>query len=279
MYSISKIKDTSTPKRRRLGTGRIYRSSLSLSKAAQKSSLVTDCSPITSTDIRNGTNEINRCDSPLLPCNQVEFRSICDSDNSNSISSCNIPCSPDILYSSVRNRTETEEWESLNVCTSKINEICEINNETTNNEIAPEVMDDISEDMFHSKLEQSDLNHVDKNFKDKIEKSFDFVNQSISNLDEVMKNKSSLFETRDSFLLDIKEDVVEKFVHPNQIVNECKKKVTAAANPINTFYGLPMIAKGLFKTYRNIEKFYGEYDTTHDFPSIHILRDMKLFLA
>lgn len=254
MQSISKIKDTSTPKRRRLGTGRIFRSGLSLSKASQNIDLLTDCSPITSKYSGKGIDVVDRCESPLLPCNQVEFRSICDSDNNNSNnSSYGIPCSPDILQASVRN-----EWESLNVCTSKINEICEMNKETPNNQAEPEIMEDISEDMFHSKLEQSDFNHVDKSFKEKVEKTFDFVNQSICNLDEAVKNKSSLFETRDSFLLDIKEDAIEKLVHPNQIVQESKKK--AVVNPFNTFYGLPMIAKGLFKTYRNIEKFYGESD-------------------
>lgn len=249
MHSSSKIKDTSTPKRRRLGTGRIFRSSLS--KAAQNSDLLTDCSPISSKCIENGTEATDRCDSPLLPCNQVEFRSICDSDNNNS--SYDVPCSPDVLQSSVRN-----EWESLNVCTSNINEICEINNEIANNQAQRELIEDISEDMFQSKLEQSDVNHVDKSFKDKIERSFDMINQSISNLDDVMKNKSSMFETRDSFLLDIKEDAIEKIVHPNEIVQEPVKKATAVVDLNNTFYGLPMIAKGLFKTYRNIEKFYGE---------------------
>nr|XP_021187496.2 helicase POLQ-like [Helicoverpa armigera] len=256
MQSISKISETSTPKRRRLGTGRIL--STNLRKTSKNRDLLKDCSPISAKYIGSGSNTPERCDSPVLPCNQVEFRSICDSDIDSS--PCNIPFSPDVfkhpepceeLQSSMKN-----EWESLNVCTGKINEIYEISDGPTKNQANPVEIEDISDDMFHSKLEQSGLNHVDKSFKNDIEESFDIVNQSISNLDEVIRNKSSLFETRDSFLLDIKDDAIDKIVHNHQNTHDSKKKSKTEVNPANTFYGLPMIAKGLFKTYRNIEKFY-----------------------
>ncbi|XP_050561559.1 helicase POLQ-like [Spodoptera frugiperda] len=242
MASLDNIKDTSTPKRRRMGTGRIFRSSLNKSK--QNNDLLMGFSPVMipkHNDVEN--NAPDRCDSPLLPCNQVEFRSICDSENNSSI--CDIPPSPDVLPASVGN-----EWESLNICTSHINEIDEISTEDRNNQVLSEFIEDISDDMFQSKLEQSHIKEIDKKFTDNIEKSFDMVNQSISNLDEVMKSKSLLFETRDSFLLDVKEDPTQH-IQSNQNV---KKKEEVKVE--NTFYGLPMIAKGLFKTYRNIEKFY-----------------------
>lgn len=244
MASLDNIKDTSTPKRRRMGTGRIFRSSLNKSK--QNNDLLMGFSPVMipkHNDVEN--NAPDRCESPLLPCNQVEFRSICDSENNSSI--CDIPPSPDVLPASVGN-----EWESLNICTSHINEIDEISTEDRNNQVLSEFIEDISDDMFQSKLEQSHIKEIDKKFTDNIEKSFDMVNQSISNLDEVMKSKSLLFETRDSFLLDVKEDPTQH-IQSNQNV---KKKEEVKVE--NTFYGLPMIAKGLFKTYRNIEKFYGK---------------------
>ncbi|KAH9633918.1 hypothetical protein HF086_009731 [Spodoptera exigua] len=241
MTSIDNIKDTSTPKRRRMGTGRIFRSSLQKNKP--NNDLLMGFSPVMipkHSQAENSTTD--RCDSPLLPCNQVEFRSICDSENNSSI--CDIPCSPDVLPASIEN-----EWESLNICTSNINEIDEISKtEDRNNQALPELIEEISDDMFQSKLEQSHIKEIDKKFTDNIEKSFDMVNQSISNFDEVMKSKSLLFETRDSFLLDVKEDPTQNI--PNQNIKNNDVKLD------NTFYGLPMIAKGLFKTYRNIEKFY-----------------------
>lgn len=229
-----KFQDTSTPKRRRLG------------RILLSSRVPQNCSPISSEHINIEKNEPDRCESPVLPCNQVEYRSLCDSVNNSP--TCDIPCSPDVLQSSIQ-----AEWETLDVCTSKINEIYEKSSETTQNRVKTELMEDISDDMFHSKLEQSAYNHKDKSFKENIEESFDIINQSISNLDDVMKNKSCLFETRDSFLLDIKEEI-DKNIHKHETNNRIKMKIDP-----NSFYGLPIITKGLFKTYRNIEKFYGEY--------------------
>lgn len=242
MDSTRDSQDTSTPKRRRLGTGRILR------QTTPKSQLISNCSPIKRQHMK-GDSPV-RSFSPLIPCNQVEFRCICDSENS--VNSDN-PGASDILESS-----QKIEWESLDVCTSKLNEICEKSSEYLEDSEKPEVFEDISNDMFHTKLEQSWLNHVDQKFKKNIEESFDIVNQSISNLDDVMDNKGSLFETQDSFLLDIKDEVIQNII-PN--LDKCNAEIKVEKGPVSGFYGLPMITKGLFKSYRNIDKFYGEFNT------------------
>ncbi|CAH0629156.1 unnamed protein product [Chrysodeixis includens] len=255
MDSITESQDTSTPKRRRLGTGRILRQNKG------NNQLITNCSPIKCQQV-DGDSPV-RSYSPLLPCNQVEFRSICDSENS---ANNDIPGASDIFQSS-----QKIEWESLDVCTSKLNEICEKSSEYLENSEKPEILEDISYDMFHTKLEQSWLNHVDQNFKDNVEESFDIINQSICNLDDVLKNKSSVFETQDSFLLDIKVDVIEN-VKPS--VDKCNEQIKVDKRTVSGFYGLPIITKGLFKSYRNIEKFYEWQEECLNLDAIHQRRNL-----
>ncbi|XP_075972515.1 mutagen-sensitive 301 isoform X2 [Anticarsia gemmatalis] len=236
MSSINNMQDTSTPKRRRFGNTKIVRPTQTL-----ENNVIENYSPIRPQILKNEM-DIERCSSPDLPCNQVEF--LCDSGN-NSTSS-DIPCSPEVL------QTQGNQWASLDVSTSKINEIYDKNTKNPINRVILEEIEDISDDMFHSKLEQSVYNHEEK-FKSEIEESFNVINESIVNMNEVMKNRSSLFETKDSFLLDIKESGIEA---PQTSTNQ-NKKITKENNvPSNSFYGLPMITKGLFKSYRNIEKFY-----------------------
>ncbi|CAB3241306.1 unnamed protein product [Arctia plantaginis] len=239
MDSANNIKDTSTPKRRRLSKTEIVR----LTKFSQESNSLVNCSPIRSVINEDEVGVVERCDSPHLPCNQVEF--LYESNNNGSYS--DIRCSPANLTN------QLSQCQSLSVQSEKLSE----NNKQTsginqNTGILQEI-EDISDDMFDSKLEQSVHNHEEKKFIDEIEESFDLINESITNLHDAMKNKSDLFETRDSFLLDIKESCVEGHT-PN--VDQGKVIGKQESFPSTSFYGLPLITKGLFKTYRNIEKFY-----------------------
>lgn len=237
MNSQNKVQDTSTPKRRRLGNTKIVRSN----NLTDNNNSISNYSPIASKVLHDEMDNVDRCDSPHLPCNQVEF--LCDSVNNSTAS--DIPCSPGVL------RTSINQWESLDVSTSKLDKYCY---KSQKNRVLLEEIEDISDDMFHSKLEQSMHNYEEKIFKDKIEESFDVINESIADLHEVMKSKSSLFETKDSFLLDIKESGIVK---ETQLYDNEYKKTREQINTSNSFYGLPLITKGLFKSYRNIEKFYG----------------------
>lgn len=241
MYSTNDTKDTSTPKRRRLGGTGIVRST----KFNQDTTLLVNCSPIRS--IReNDVDAIERCDSPHLPCNQVEFLY----ESSNNGSNSDIPFSPANLTN-----IEKKQYQSLSV---KPEILTTTNKETSgiiqNTGILREI-EDISDDMFDSKLEQSVHNHEEKKFIDEVEESFDLINESITNLQNAIWDKNDLFETRDSFLLDIKESCMER----NGQNNDNQKSAIVKQESSNSFYGLPLITKGLFKTYRNIEKFYGKF--------------------
>ncbi|XP_013141520.1 PREDICTED: helicase POLQ-like [Papilio polytes] len=215
--------NTSTPKRRRLGTRRI------LSEVNNKNDLFTNfVRPQLST---KGLVTPDCCDSPPLPCNQVEYLS--DSGNN---TSDDINCLPDI--------TESCFSEYVESFTSLSNN--EINKKSPN--LVKEI-DNGSKDMFTSKLEDevspSKCNEdiLEKHFRDEINEGFEAINQSIS----VIKDIDNFYETKDSFLLDIPDNFTQTEPNDKLKNNEAIKE---------HFYQLPMIVKGLFKTYRNIEKLY-----------------------
>lgn len=284
--------NTSTPKRRRLGPGRILRPN-----NKENNLFLFNHSPI-NRQLSSTKNEAI-CQSPPLPSNQIEF--LHDSRNS---SSC--PSSPCL-------------FESL--LTSNLDDLSK-NGSSANNNVSE--FEDISDEMFQSRMEQessqvvkqesdlekqtpcingssspnldasfisgrkmldlklntntyengnvdktieNDVNDLltskcEKSLRDNIEESFELINQSICDMqDETNKNdRSSLFETHDSFLLDIKvsgitskdmQKVDGAFVKP-------KAPMEIKVNNKH-FYGLPKITESLFKSYRNIEKFYGWY--------------------
>lgn len=64
-------------------------------------------------------------------------------------------------------------------------------------------------------------------------------------------NLTSLFETGDSFLLELNENAT---TNENKTNRDDIKQMKFVK--YDNYYGLPIITKGLFKTYRNIEKFY-----------------------
>ncbi|XP_039746296.1 helicase POLQ-like isoform X2 [Pararge aegeria] len=240
----------STPKRRsreNLGLGKVSRAS-KLPKLKVRDAYLVNSTPISSCET---FSMVEKCESPCLPCNQVEYK-MCDSTSNSSICS-DIPGSPGVLESGFLNNLEN--WESF--VGSKHNNSGNTKVEIEDNSIN---MDDI----FHSKLEQDLIkNHLDRTlltsrcekvFRDEIEESFDMINQSICHINN--ENRSSLFETKDSFLLDIRESGIEamqKVANTNDLL---KPQLNQEFLKPNTFYGLPNIVKGLFKTYRNIEKFY-----------------------
>lgn len=288
------VQDTSTPKRRRLGTGRILRPNNKENKL-----LLLNHSPIHRQ--LSSTTTAPVCESPPLPSNQIKF--LHDSRNS---SVGEIPSSPGLFES---------------ISASNVDSLC-MNDVRTENNVSE--FDDISDDMFHSRLEQecsqlskhettkdrkslsenavvstspkldlsfvsgrqmlelklsaeSQQNHVvsseneeveelltsrcEKHFRDDIEESFELINQSICGINEETKKKSersSLFETHDSFLLDIKESGIISNDKQNNVFVKPKTPLDVRLN-FDTFYGLPMITKSLFKNFRNIDKFYGRY--------------------
>ncbi|XP_028172167.1 helicase POLQ-like, partial [Ostrinia furnacalis] len=283
--------NTSTPKRRRLGTGRILR----VTKPNKENSfLLSNHSPIYRRVTATVRPEV--CESPPLPSNQIKY--LHDSRNS---SSSDIPSSPGVF------EKNDEHWESLS--STNLDDLCK--SEASAHKNVSEI-EDISDDMFQSRLEQEssqvkpesqlnlpiginqtdfdtqlkessfisgsklldlsletkseenqDMNELltskyEKHFRDNLEESFEMVNQSICGIQEETKksDRSSLFETRDSFLLDIRESGMitneknsnHEFVKPKTPMKDI--------NSDNGFYGLPIVTKSLFKTYRNIEKFY-----------------------
>lgn len=254
MWSVNKIhqeNNTSTPKRRRLGTDKLLQRIIHVVDIENHALESPDSIPMSPRD---------KLDDPPLPCNQIAY--LYDSGNTSSTSS-DIPCSPGVLDCSVfRN---IEKWESF---VSR-----DLNN--VPNEVLPTVrgefdeIEGITDDIFCSKMDQesSQINcgkntlltsKCEKTFRENIEQSFEVVNQSICGLEFTEnKNTSSLFETNDSFLLDIKESGIileEKEKQPKTI----NLKIVGNEICDNNFYGLPIITKSLFKTYRNIEKFYGK---------------------
>ncbi|XP_059061206.1 helicase POLQ-like [Achroia grisella] len=237
MYKLTQ-ENTSTPKRRRLGTGRVLR-------RYNMENTIND-TPVHPQITSTLANTPGGCESPPLPCNQVEYL------NESSRNNSSVLCSPGI-QSPVPE--DVHNWESLPV--ALLNDKVFDKHESVN-EI------NLSGDLFTSKLDQNctDNNHVDEikcenNLREDIEKSFNIVNQSICDIDKINKDKSSLFETKDSFLLDIRESGVVLDDKLTKCVNEFPKlKPVQNYNDVTTFYGLPMITKKLFKTLRNIEKFY-----------------------
>ncbi|XP_038213601.1 helicase POLQ-like isoform X2 [Zerene cesonia] len=216
----------STPKRRRLGIRRNVRlSQLSIENIKLNTP-------------KNG--QINsrvkeNCDSPPLPCNQVEY--LCDSESNSSISS-DIPCSPGILET-CNIFHNISSWKSFHESKSPKNEAACVST----------IVDEIFTDSVQSKSDKLNcVQELPKNekYQDEIEKTFNEINQSICHND-------SFFDEKDSFLLDIRESGIinEKHATEKELPQlNVNKEIT------NDFYGLPMITKGLFKSYRNIEKFY-----------------------
>ncbi|XP_069355435.1 helicase POLQ-like [Maniola hyperantus] len=247
-----------TPKRRGRGTLGIRKAKLPKLVIKETSEYLLNSTPIS---ISDSPTVVEKAESPCLPCNQVEF--LCDTRSNGSICS-EIPCSPGVL--------ESENWDSF-VASKHCNNIS--GNSKINSCVDNSVnMDEISE------LDQKVMiNHTnttlltsrcEKLLRDEIEESFNMINQSISNINN--ENRSSLFETRDSFLLDIREsDIVseQKILKTNDLL---KPKLYQEYVKSNTFYGLPIMVKGLFKTYRNIEKFY---DWQEECLSLDAIRERR----
>lgn len=214
----------STPKRCRLGTSKNI---IQLSQASGKDK--------TYNNISKHLQIKDNCYSPPLPCNQVEY--LCESESNRSIVN-DIPCSPGVLetctlFDNIAN------WKSF------------VDSKTSKEDSASiSITDDAFKENFYSRNESNNKNQcnfdVNINFKKDIENSFNAINQSICN--------NAHFETNDSFLLDIRESgfIDDKF----QI-----SQLVSINNQFDSFYGLPLITKGLFKSYRNIEKFYGKFCT------------------
>lgn len=244
--------NTSTPKRRRIGTDKLLKRINHVLDIENHGLESPDSRPMSPRD---------KPDDPPLPCNQIAY--LYDSGNTSS-TSCDIPCSPGVLdYSGMRN---LEKWESF---ISK-----DLNN--VPKEVMPSVsrefheIEGISDNIFYSKLDQEcslincDDNTLltskcEKTFRENIEQTFEVVNQSIYGLEcKDNMNRSCFFETNDSFLLDIKENSIVLEETDKQPKTSNLKIVENKLCDINSFYGLPIITKSLFKTYRNIEKFYGK---------------------
>ncbi|XP_050362485.1 helicase POLQ-like isoform X2 [Nymphalis io] len=233
--------DPSTPKRRRLG--------VRYTRPTQNGVKSPNASIINSTPIqmRLSSNLPNKCDSPPLPCNQIEY--LCESTSNSSVAS-EIPCSPGVFETCFFK--DVENWDSFIASKNKENILMDCGDEF-NNEFQTRPEEEIKTadcSILTSRCE--------KLFRDEIEQSFDNLNQSIININCNNDDKSSLFETKDSFLLDIRESGIianQENTKSDEISKCSKNQVTINMNQ-NNFYGLPMIVKGLFKTYRNIEKFY-----------------------
>ncbi|XP_048481986.1 helicase POLQ-like [Plutella xylostella] len=253
MLNNSAYKNSSTPKRRRLGTGRVLRHSDTLS--------IKSFSPVQFRVNHTLASPVRKCESPPIPSNQNEYL---ESSNGSSNSSYRIPQSPGFLEcSSDLNGgiCESDDENNKEILDHRlfISEVKEL----SKSRLIKNEIEDISDDMFNSKLEVQDSfthNHEkkatltstsDKCFGKEIEESFEMVNESIlcgsSHKNDISNN---LFETKDSFLLDIKETGLE--IGENGTSNEVLKMF----DNINTFYGLPLMAKDLYKSLCNITKFY-----------------------
>lgn len=247
--------DQSTPRRRGrgiLGLRKVSRASkLTKLKIKDTEEYFANSTPISS----NGNSTVvGKAESPCLPCNQVEY--MCDTRSDSSIGSDIIPCSPGVLESGFI--SNLDNWDSF-VGSKHNNSRITI---TQNHEENSANMEEVSQTKSGKDVDKNHINttllnsRCEKLFRDEIEQSFDMINQSICNINN--ENRSSLFETKDSFLLDIRESgiiVEQKVLKKNDLSKS--KLYEDYVNP-NTFYGLPMIVKGLFKTYRKIEKFYGK---------------------
>lgn len=261
--------NTSTPKRRRLGTaGRALRQSLDVFHKKY--------SPV-HPQITNSRHTITeRCESPPIPCNQYEY--LCDSSNNTSASlNNNIPHSPAVFEGSLDCAefsylpSQIGKPDSPSDSADKENKDC---NDTR--QVMSEI-EDVSNDMFQSRMEAPETVNrncgeelltvrCEKYFKQSVQESFELANQSICRLDKPPKNDlSELFETKDSFLLDIKdtcalvkESESNRRNQSNKLEYNNVSVANVASNNVDNFYGLPLNTKDLFKTYRNIEKFYGK---------------------
>ncbi|CAG4983487.1 unnamed protein product [Colias eurytheme] len=227
MNSRNKILSASpsTPKRRRLGIRRNVRlSQLSIENIKLN----------TPKHLQINSRVKENCDSPPLPCNQVEY--LCDSESNSSISS-DIPCSPGILET-CNIFHNISSWKSFQETKSPKNDAASVST----------IVDEVFNDSFQSKSFLNCVQELPKNenYQDEIEKTFNEINQSICQND-------SFFDEKDSFLLDIRESGIinEKHAREKELPQPNVNKGIS-----NDFYGLPMITKGLFKSYRNIEKFY-----------------------
>lgn len=254
MLPVNKMheENTSIPKRRRFGTGRLLRRVINVLDVENHCLENPDSGPMSSLD---------KPDDPPLPCNQIEY--LCDSGNTSSTSS-DIPCSPGVLDCSIMRNID--KWESFvsrdlkNVPNEVSSTVCREFNE----------IEDISDDMFYSKLNQdsSQINRgnttvltskCEKTLRENVEHTFEVVNKSICGLQSKENmNRSCLFETNDAFMLDIKESSIVLEEKDSQSKTSHLKIVENKLCDYNSFYGLPIITKSLFKTYRNIEKFYGK---------------------
>ncbi|XP_064074212.1 helicase POLQ-like [Vanessa tameamea] len=230
--------DPSTPKRRRLGITKTKPQNVF--KAANSSFINT--TPI---QMRLSSNLANRCDSPPLPCNQIEYLS--ESTSSSSVTN-DIPCSPGVFETCFFK--DIANWDSFKVSKNKENILKDYADEF-NDEFQTRPEQNITTDCSIS------TSKCEKLFRDEIEQSFNNLNQSIININ-INKDKSSLFETNDSFLLDIRESgiITNQENSKNDEINKFTNNQVILNMNQNNFYGLPMIVKGLFKTYRKIEKFY-----------------------
>lgn len=255
--------NTSMTKRRRFGIDRSLRRNIHVLDIENHDLASSNSRPM---------SPLDKPDDPPLPCNQIEY--LCDSGNTSSISS-NIPCSPGVLDCSViRN---IEKWESfvsrdLNTVLNEVSStVCREFNE----------IESIADDIFYSKLNQ-ECSHInsgnnalltsecEKTFREKVEHTFEVVNQSICGLEsKENQDRSSLFETKDSFLLDIKESSIVLEEKDNQPNTSNLKIVESKLCYNKSFYGLPIITKSLFKTYRNIEKFYGKLFNINTVQHLH----------
>ncbi|KAG6447834.1 helicase POLQ-like isoform X2 [Manduca sexta] len=298
--------NTSTPKRRRLGVGRICSS-----RKKKISSARSNYTSVTPKNSHTTGTILDNCDSPQLPSNQVKY--LCDSGNT---SYSDISCSFDVLEGSFLKDTKNSSSG------------CKYGNINSVHDTIAREIDNISEDMFKSKLERSmfmsvtelvakenlkedlgdhnnceersklsditqevthknniteensgepnheeikkvppdipsflessavgDLNKSEesneldnkenkKEYERSVEETFDFINETICNFDES----------------DMAIDPVELqnlFASPGpyrKTQNTCK--TVEEEKSCDNFYGLPMMTKALFKTYRNVEKFY-----------------------
>ncbi|XP_068628026.1 helicase POLQ-like [Battus philenor] len=228
-------KTTSTPKRRRLGTQIVVR-------GTNNKNTVTNCK---SPEIKHFSENIvtlDGWDSPPLPCNQVEYLS--DSGNN---TNDDIHCDPDVMESCFIADAETSklQMECENIQSSHVEK--EIN--------------EISDDMFLSRLEQKSTqsdeviltSRCEQHFIEEINDGFEAINQSII----AIKDGDNLFETKDSFLLEVDDVLSQPKPHHCKTDHGMKSEVRSELKvPKDHFYQLPMITKGLFKTYRKIEKLY-----------------------
>lgn len=254
MLPVNKIQEENTPKpkRRRYGKDRLLRRIVHVSDIENNDLESPDSRPM---------SPLDKADDPPLPCNQMEY--LCDSGNTSSTSS-DIPCSPGVSDCSIMRNID--KWESF--VSRDLNNIPNEISSTVCREFYD--IDNIPDNIFSSKLHQeaSQINcgnntlltsKFDKTFGENIEQTFDAVNQSICGLENKENgNRSCLFETNDSFLLDFKESCIALEEDDKQSKTSNLQIVKKKLCTDNSFYGLPIITKSLFKSFRNIEKFYGK---------------------